>query len=104
MVDPAVRDLEALEILLSAIELGSLTRAAQRHNVSQPSVSARIRGLEARLGLVVLERGPNGCRPTPQGQAVAQWAKVVISSADRMSVALRSLRSEGRPRLRVGAS
>ncbi|WP_327135335.1 LysR family transcriptional regulator [Streptomyces sp. NBC_01343] len=43
-------DLAALGLLLSVIDLGSLGRAAQAQNISQPSAGSRIRCLEQLVG------------------------------------------------------
>ena len=69
-LDPVVADLAAFELFLSVIELGSLSRAAVYHGVSRPAVSARLRGLERRLGFGLMLRSSTGCRPTPEGLIV----------------------------------
>ena len=62
-------DLVALELLVSVAETGSIRQAALRHHVSQPAASVRIRGLEAALGLRLVDRHTTGATLTPDGGA-----------------------------------
>ncbi|MGJ3560060.1 helix-turn-helix domain-containing protein [Streptomyces sp. INA 01156] len=57
-------DLHALQLLVCVAETGSLGRAAARLRISQPSASARMRTLERRLGLRLLDRSTSGSRLT----------------------------------------
>ncbi|MFN3674102.1 MAG: LysR family transcriptional regulator, partial [Bosea sp. (in: a-proteobacteria)] len=45
----------------------SFSRAADARNVTQPAFGRRIRALEAWLGAVLFERGPQGARLTAAG-------------------------------------
>src|SRR5712691_10632172 len=92
-LDPRVADLGAFELLLSAIELGSLSQAAARHTLAQPSVSGRIRRLEGALGLSLLHRDPTGVRPTSAGRAVAAWAEDLLARAQELADGVAALRS-----------
>src|SRR4051794_25719411 len=71
-------ELGALDLFASVIRLGSLSKAAAAHHISQPSASARIRTLERLLGLNLLERTPAGSLPTTAGVLVAQWSADVL--------------------------
>ena len=57
-----VADLAGFDLLLSVAELGSIGRAAKAHGMSQPSASERLRTLEARVGVALLERTSRGAR------------------------------------------
>ncbi|GAA0274581.1 LysR family transcriptional regulator [Streptomyces polychromogenes] len=103
-ISPRVPDLPALDLLLSVIELGSLGRAAQAHHISQPSVSSRIRYLEQLVGVPVLQRSALGSTPTPAGTLVATLARDVIEAAQRMDVALATLRDQHSSQMSVVAS
>ncbi|MBO0517860.1 helix-turn-helix domain-containing protein, partial [Streptomyces beijiangensis] len=65
-----VPDLAALELLLAVARHGSLGKAARELGISQPAASGRIRSMEARLGVVLLERSPRGSRLTDAGVLV----------------------------------
>jgi DNA-binding transcriptional LysR family regulator len=103
-VDPGVRDLRALELFLSAVELGSLSRVAGRYGTSQPAVSFRIITLERRLGVALLHREPSGVRPTEAGRAVATWAAKTVAAAYALLDGAAALSRNGGEALHVGAS
>jgi DNA-binding transcriptional LysR family regulator len=66
-----------LSLLLSVARAGSFTRAAQTLGIEQSTVSRRIRGLEASLGVTLFERHPQRSTPTPTGQALLRRAEAV---------------------------
>ena len=103
-LSPRVADLGAYDLLLSVAELGSIGRAARRHQVSQPAVSARLRSLEASLGVALLERSPRGARLTASGALVVDWARPAIDAAHALDAGLAALRVRQESRLRVAAS
>lgn len=61
-------DLRQLRSFAAAIEEGSINRAAERLNCSQPSISVQMRQLEEELGLALLDRQARGVSPTPAGK------------------------------------
>ncbi|MDD7940137.1 LysR family transcriptional regulator [Actinomycetospora lutea] len=97
-------DLGPYELLLSIAAEGSMGRAAAVHGVSQAAVSARIRSLEAALGLTLLERSPRGTRFTPTGALVAEWVRAAIAAAEALDAGVGALRAEQTGRLPVAAS
>lgn len=103
-LSPRVSDLGPFDLLLSVAETGSMGRAARRHGVSQPAVSARLRALEASLGFSLLERSPRGARLTAAGALVADWARSAVDAAALLDEGVVALRAETTSRLRVAAS
>jgi len=97
-------DLDSLRLLLRIDATGSLGRAAVEHGISQPAVSARLRQLEARLGVPLVGRGARGSSLTANGIVVAGWARTVLAAADEFEAGVATLRSEAEQRLRVSAS
>ncbi len=73
-----------LEYLLALLEEGHFGRAAARCGVTQPTLSMQIAQLEAELGTQLFERRPRKVIPTPQGQAVATQAAVVLNEINRL--------------------
>ena len=67
-----------LEAFYWVAELGAVHKAAGRLNVTQPTVSLRLRQLEAELVAPVLEPHGRGVRVTLAGQAFL--AKVALSA------------------------
>jgi DNA-binding transcriptional LysR family regulator len=82
-------NLRQLEYFVAIAEQGSVTRAAERLLVSQPSLSQQIRALEAELGGALLERLPRGVRVTAAGQELLGEARATIAHAQRARHAVR---------------
>ncbi|MFD5826388.1 LysR family transcriptional regulator [Lentzea sp. NPDC060358] len=99
-----VTDLTSFDLLLSVAELGSIGRAAQAHGMSQPSASERLRTLEARVGVTLLERTPRGAKLTTAGQLVAGWAEPVLARAADLDAGITTLRADRQCHLTVAAS
>jgi DNA-binding transcriptional LysR family regulator len=76
-------NLRQLEYFVAIAELGSLTQAAERLFVSQPSLSQQIRALEAELGGPLLERLPRGVRLTAAGHELLSEARATLAHARR---------------------
>ena len=81
-----------LELFLAVSEAGSLTGAAKRLRVTQPTVSRQLAELEARLGEPLFVRSVDGTKLTAFGERLleptrrmaesARDAEVVVSGAD----------------------
>lgn len=104
MLAPDSADLSALDLLVSVAELGSLGQAAVRHGLSQPAVSMRMRALERRWGLRLLERHPTGTRLTPAGEQVLAASRRVVAEADALASVVQTLKAAAASHLRVAAS
>ena len=74
-------------------ERGSLSAAGAALGVTQQAVSARMRRLEAALGLTLLDRSSTGTRLTATGEVVAGWATDVVGAADRLESGAATLRA-----------
>jgi DNA-binding transcriptional LysR family regulator len=99
-----VPDIEALELLVTVGELGSISAAADVHGVTQPAASMRLRTLERGLGLQLLERVRTGSRLTPAGAATAEWAGVVLHDMRLLLAGAAALRADQRSHLLLAAS
>ena len=99
-----VPELAALEVVLAVARTGSLNAAAHELGVSQQAVSARITGIEAQSGVVLVRRSPRGSSLTDAGVVVAQWADTVLAAARQLDTGLAALRGDRRTRLRLSAS
>jgi DNA-binding transcriptional LysR family regulator len=62
--------LRDLHILMTVVERGSMSKAAEQLAISQPVVSKSIADLEHALGVPLLDRSPQGVEPTPYGRAI----------------------------------
>jgi DNA-binding transcriptional LysR family regulator len=82
-------NLRQLEYFVAIAEQGSVTHAAERLLVSQPSLSQQMRALEAELGGALLERLPRGVRLTAAGQELLGEARATLAHAQRGRRAVR---------------
>jgi DNA-binding transcriptional LysR family regulator len=77
--------LRQIEYFIATAESGSITLAAERINISQPSISTAISQLEAELGAqLFLRRHAQGLSLTPVGRAVLAEAKQLLDHAQRL--------------------
>lgn len=85
MPDPF--DWNDIKALIAAAEAGSLSAAAARTGISQPTLGRRIDALEASLGLKLFERGPQGMALTDSGADILAHAHAMQEAAVRLSLA-----------------
>jgi DNA-binding transcriptional LysR family regulator len=72
-------DLSQLKRFVATVEAGSLGKAAEVLNISQPGLSKSIHQLEAAFGTELLARGPKGVTSTAFGEAVYRRAKRILA-------------------------
>lgn len=77
-------DLIDLRLYLHILDTGNITAGASRSHLSLAAASARIRAMEASLGVEFLERGRRGVTPTAAGNALARHARLLLQQAERM--------------------
>ncbi|GAA3160846.1 LysR family transcriptional regulator [Streptomyces virens] len=82
--------LRQFEYALAVAEEGSVTAAAERLHVAQPSVSQQIRGLERELGVQLFARTPTGLVPTVVGRAFLREAEIAVSASRRARATARA--------------
>lgn len=78
--------LRQLEYLVAVGEAGGVTQAAERVNVSAPSISTAVAQVEAEFGLpLFIRKHAHGMTPTGAGRAFLAQARVVISEAEALN-------------------
>jgi DNA-binding transcriptional LysR family regulator len=96
-------DITHLQTFVAVAREGSITRASERLHLSQPAVSAHIKGMEETLGLRLFERTPRGMTLTPDGRRLLVKAEQTLAAHhELMSEAMRT-KGELVGRLRLGA-
>ncbi|MDX3077836.1 LysR family transcriptional regulator [Streptomyces sp. MI02-7b] len=75
--------LRQLEYLVTIVDEGSFTRAAESLNVTQPGLSHQLQALEREVGGPLLERLPRGVRLTPAGRSMLPHARAALAEATR---------------------
>ena len=72
-----------LRCFLAIAELGSLTRAAGRLDIAQPTLSQILLRLEDELGVKLFERTARGVNLTDQGRIFQEHARIILRDMDR---------------------
>ncbi|MCF2530866.1 LysR family transcriptional regulator [Yinghuangia soli] len=96
-------DVLALRTLQEICRTGSISAAAQVLGYSQSALSRQIAGLEARLGVPLLERHARGVRPTPAGSVLLDHAAVILQRVERAERDVAASHTHAVSRLQVGA-
>ncbi|MDJ0614679.1 MAG: LysR family transcriptional regulator [Rhizobiaceae bacterium] len=66
-----------LRTFLAIVECGSLVKASERLNVTQSTVTARLKGLEDEIGQTLIIRQKSGAMTTPAGQRLQRYAQTI---------------------------
>lgn len=98
---PCSIDSTELRILHALATTGSLTAAAASLGLSQPAVSQRIKRVETRLAVPLIERQGRGIRLTTAGRILAEHGRVVGEEIDAALAAIADLRGERAGTLRL---
>jgi len=77
-------DLVDIRLFVNIAETTSLTRGAQRSNISLPSASTRIKNFEDGLGLRLLNRTGHGITLTAAGQTFLHHARMVLQQLEQL--------------------
>ncbi len=97
-------DIHRLMVFCKVIDLQSFTRAADAVNLTQPTVSEHIRGLEAMLGEKLVDRLGREIVPTPAGKVLYRYAREIIQLRDKAVQAIGKFKGNLTGTLHVGAS
>ena len=95
--------LQHLEAFAAVANAGSLGKAAQSLNTSQPALSRTIRNLEVQVGESLFERHTRGMQLTQAGQTLLPHANAIVSERARAAEELLALKGMARGTVRVGA-
>ncbi|HWT70562.1 MAG TPA: LysR family transcriptional regulator [Oxalicibacterium sp.] len=93
--------IELMQTFVRIVETGSLSAAARELRTSQPTVSRRLKTLEAALGLRLLQRSTHVMKLTEDGERCFAHAKDLIDTWKSMEADLRGTRDEPEGTLRV---
>ena len=76
--------LRQLEYYIEVVEQGSISVAARKLMISQPSLSQCIKGLESELGIILLDRNSVPMLPTKAGEVVLNKAHIMMTALNDM--------------------
>ncbi len=75
-----------MQYLVAVADTGTISEAAQRTHVSQPSLSAQLKDMEEYLGATLLERSRSGATLTPFGKEFVARARIILSQVQALQV------------------
>ncbi len=92
--------LAQIEAFYWTATLGSVEKAARKLNLSQPSISLRLKAMEDHVGTPLFERVGRGIRPSPNGHSLLGEAQSILEAVQRISSRFRV--ADVRGTIRVG--
>ena len=84
-------------------ETGNMTAAAERLNITQPTLTKRLQKLELHYHCKLFERLPRGVKLTPLGEALLPFARSIKETYLQAEEALDAVQSDHLEEIRVGA-
>lgn len=95
--------LELFETFVRIVDAGSLSAAAARMGTTQPTISRRLKGLEAHLGLRLLQRSTHAMKLTEDGERCLALARGLVETWSALDADLRGAAARPEGTLRVVA-
>ena len=96
-------DTKKIKAMLTAVERGSLSAAAEELGYTQSGLTHMMNSLEEDLGLTLLIRSKAGVRISPAGQALLEDFNLLISASDTLERNAESLRERTLKTIRIGS-
>ncbi|MBP9048973.1 MAG: LysR family transcriptional regulator [Tabrizicola sp.] len=90
---------DLLRSFISAVDLGSFTRAGHQVGRTQSAISLQIRRLEEVVDVKLFQRDAHRLQLTPEGKSLAQYARRILALNDEALASLRQPSVTGRIRL-----
>ncbi len=91
------------EALLTSVELGSFTRAAEKLGITQSGLTHMMNALEKEVGLPLLIRDRYGVRFTEGGEALRSAIGDLLRSGERLERQIEAQKGSKRENIRVAA-
>ena len=95
--------IDKLEYLMALARERHFGRAAETCGVTQPTLSAGIKQLEAQLGVLLVQRGSRFIGFTPEGERTLDWARRILADSRTLQEEMRALKSGLAGQLRIAA-
>src|SRR5262245_24988804 len=92
-----------LQVLVALVEAGSFTAAAERLGMTQSAASHALAGLEAALGVPLVDRQRRGLALTAIGETVVAHARVIFSETEHIRQSCAAIRGFAEGKVRIGS-
>ena len=89
--------------LLTAVDLGSFSAAAQKLGYTQSGLTHMMNSLEDELGISLLQRGYYGIKLTPMGEKIIPKIRELVASEDALYNEIELVKSYGDNVIKIGA-
>ena len=80
-----------LKYFVTVYGAGSVLKASEKLNISQPSISIAIKELETEFGVELFQRQPKGMIPTEEGEELYKLSESLLSQADELKRIIKDL-------------
>lgn len=87
--------IDKLDFILALSQERHFGRAAERCGVTQQSLSAGLKSLEERFGVLLVNRGSRFQGFTPEGERVLEWARRIVGDTRAMGQDIQAMRHGG---------
>ncbi len=95
---------QQLTYVIAVAECQSISKAAAKLYVTQPSLSQYIHSIEKQLGVQLFDRSMNPIRLTDAGELYVSWARRLLAMESQMQTAIADLMDLHTGTVRLGAS
>ena len=95
--------IDKLDFILALAREKHFGRAAETCGVTQPTLSAGVKQLEAQMGVLLVNRGSRFRGFTPEGERVLDWARRIVGDTRAMREEINALRHGLSGRLQIAA-
>jgi len=93
-----------LRLFIAVLERGTITSAAAAMNLSLAAASTRLKALDDRVGVPLLDRAKAGSSPTAAGRALARHAQRVLGEVEALHAEMARFGAGLRGTLRVAGN
>lgn len=94
--------LQQLQYIVAVADSGQFSKAARQCHVTQPTLTMMVRKLEDELGVTLFQRKAQPARPTAEGAALIDQARVVLREAGQFRDLVKELRTGTSGTYRIG--
>ena len=95
-------DLKKCEVLMTAIDLGSFTKAGAKLGYTQSGITQMMKSLESEVGFPLFYKGHKGVSLTPEGEALLPSIRALLFSNETVNQEISFLKGLKKGTLRIG--
>ena len=96
--------IQALQVFVRVVDLGSFSKAAKEAGIGQPAVTKQVAALERQLGARLLHRSTHGVAPTEVGQLYYDKCRLILHHVEEAGSVATLLQSQLGGTLRITSS